>query len=238
VREDDDVSAAPHRPDLLEQLGSSLPLEGLAATLSGFALLEGEDRGSERLRRVTGGGVDLDVAAHRAALLAWLRSWGCRHLRVADTVTSSRALAEWWRSSGPALPGPRRSLTAMTARELDAAAEAFAALAGAHAAWREASAGSVRVSFGETAAAKALFAIRPLAFPPWDEPIRAALGLGYREYLEGSARALRALARRLDVPVARVPAALGRPGSSPPKLVDEALWMLVRERPTRAVAGA
>ncbi len=88
------------------------------------------------------------------------------------------------------------------------------------------------MSFGETAAAKALFAIRPLAFPPWDEPIRAALGLGgdagYRSYLEQVAGALRGLAARLEVPVSAVPAALGRPGSSPPKLVDEYLWMAVR----------
>jgi hypothetical protein len=41
-----------------------------------------------------------------------------------------------------------------------------------------------------------------------------------------SAAALDGLARRLAVPVSDLPAALGRPASSPPKLVDE--YLLIR----------
>jgi hypothetical protein len=131
------------------------------------------------------------------------------------------------------LPEPGRSLVEMSGRDLDAAASAFGALASSPAAWRSLSEGRASVSFGQTAAAKAFFAIRPLAFPPWDEPIRVALGLrgeggsGYRSYLEQVALVLGDLADRLRVPVSRVPAALGRPRSTPPKLVDEVLWMLV-----------
>jgi hypothetical protein len=32
------------------------------------------------------------------------------------------------------------------------------------------------VSFGDTAAAKALYALRPRVFPPWDELIRLSFG--------------------------------------------------------------
>jgi hypothetical protein len=225
------------RPAVRELVGDLAP-ERLAIVLRRFGALVGDDRSSARLREVTGGELDLGIDAHRTALLAWLRSWGCRHLRVIDTRRSSLALARWWERHAASLPGPGRSLVAMSGRELDAAAAAFGALASAPAAWRSVSEGRASVSFGETAAAKALFAIRPLAFPPWDEPIRAALGLrgeggaGYRSYLEQVALALGDLADRLRVPVRRVPAALGRPGSTPPKLIDEVLWMRVN-RPGR-----
>jgi hypothetical protein len=204
-------------------------LAEIEAVLREFAHIAGEDRGSVRLREATGDEVDLTRPAHRRALLVWLRSWGCRHLRVADTARSSRALARWWERHGSTLPSPGRPLTALRRRELDGGAAAYAALSAAPAAWRSTPAGRVSVSFGETAAAKALFAIRPLAFPPWDEPIRAALGLrgeaGYRAYLELVAGVLLDLSKRLGVSVSKVPAALGRPDSTPPKLVDEYLWM-------------
>lgn len=210
-----------------------LALERLEAILLDFAQLAGDDRSSSRLRDVSGGELDLDVEAHRRALLSWLRSWGCRHLRVADTDRSSEALADWWGKHRASLPGATRDLTDFADLELDAASEAYAALAAASAAWRSLPTGRVSVSFGETAASKALFAIRPLAFPPWDEPIRAAFGLrgrggpGFRSYLGQVADALRGLAPRLGVPVRGLPEALGRPDSSPPKLVDEYLWMQV-----------
>lgn len=219
--------------DLLGEFRDALSPERIEATLRDFALLAGDDRSSARLRQITGDELDLSVNAYRTALLTWLRSWGCRHLRVADTGRSSRALAAWWATHRTSLPKPTRPLVAMSARELESAAEAYGALAAAPAAWRSTPAGRVSVTFGETAASKALFAIRPLAFSPWDEPIRAALDLhssgrpGYRSYLEQVADALRVLAAQLGVSVSELPSALGRPGSSPPKLVDEYLWIRV-----------
>ena len=212
---------------LFDELEGSRTVERIRRTLRGF----GDDPSSSRLRVVTGDALDPGVPGHRAALLSWLRSWGCRHLRVADTGRSSRALASWWRAYGSALPTPTRTLVDLSDGEVFAAATAYVALATRPAARRAAATGPVSVSFGETAAAKALFAIRPLAFPPWDAPIRVALGLegeeGYRSYLEQVAGALRVLGVRLGLPVPDVPAALGRPGSSPPRLVDEYLWMRV-----------
>ncbi len=77
-----------------------------------------------------------------------------------------------------------------------------------------------------------MFAIRPRAFPPWDAQIRDAFGWRagggdvYAQLLRLSAAALDGLARRLAVPVSDLPAVLGRPASSPPKLVDE--YLLIR----------
>jgi hypothetical protein len=218
------------------ELRDVLGRERLEAILHAFAELAGDDRSSSRLREAAGGELDLDVDAHRTALLSWLRSWGCRHLRVADTKRSSDALAAWWGRYRTSMPDANRELADMADHELDGAAEAYGALAAAPAAWRSTRAGRVSMSFGETAAAKALFAIRPLAFPPWDEPIRAALGLrgnggpGFRTYLEQVADALRGLAARLGVQVSELPEVTGRPDSSPPKLVDEYLWLRVSRR--------
>lgn len=191
----------------------------------------GPDLSTSKLRAVTGAELDLGRTAHRIALLAWLRAWGCRHLRVADSGRSSRSLAAWWRRVGASFPDPSHALTELTDAELDAAGAAFGALAAAPAAYRAAAAGPVAVAFGGTAGAKALYAIRPLAFPPWDAPMRVAFGLtgadGYRAYLGHVADGVRALAGGLGVPEAEVPAALGRPDASAPRLVDEYLWMRV-----------
>jgi len=52
-----------------------------------------------------------------------------------------------------------------------------------------------------------------------------------REAAALSAAALDGLARRLAVPVSELPELLGRPGSSPPKLIDQFLWIRVTRGP-------
>ena len=96
----------------------------------------------------------------------------------------------------------------------------------------------VPVSFGDTAAAKALFAIRPQAVPPWDEPMRKAFGWGrvdaeeYAMFLSAVRGSLIGLALRMRIEPSALPAVLGRPESSPVKLVDEFLWVrITRGRP-------
>jgi hypothetical protein len=87
------------------------------------------------------------------------------------------------------------------------------------------------VTFGSTAAAKAMFALRPQAFPPWDVPMRSAFGWTgldpshYETFLGMSRDALDGLAQRAGVRVDELPEKLGRPDSSPARMVDEYLWM-------------
>jgi hypothetical protein len=89
------------------------------------------------------------------------------------------------------------------------------------------------VTFGDTAAAKALFALRPMAFPPMDEQIRTAFGWKkldeeqYGSFLAASADALDGLATRLGVEVSELPSLLGRQASTPAKLLDEYLWIRI-----------
>jgi hypothetical protein len=214
---------------LLAEFRDELDLRSLRELLESF---RGDDA-TARLRSTVGETIDLNVASHRVALLGWLRSWGCRHLRIADTARSSAALSRWWRTWSPALPPPDASLVRLRARNLNTVADAYAALASLRVASRAAAMGDVAVTFGDTAAAKALYAMRPRAFPPWDEPIRLAFGRGradgrlYARYLSETADALRGFARRMDVPVARLPALLERPSVTPARLIDEYLWLRV-----------
>jgi hypothetical protein len=87
------------------------------------------------------------------------------------------------------------------------------------------------VTYGPTGAAKTLFALRPLAIPPWDEPIRLELerkGVhSFRAYLARVAEQLRSLSAEAGVPVQDLPAFIGRPDSTPPKLIDEYNWIVI-----------
>jgi hypothetical protein len=84
---------------------------------------------------------------------------------------------------------------------LEEPAIAFAALSGAPAARRNSPNGPFNVSFGPTAAAKALWAIRPRTLALWDDKVRDALGFsptdgGYLGYLQLLRQGLRSTAAR------------------------------------------
>jgi hypothetical protein len=171
-----------------------------------------------------------------------LRAWGCRHLRRQDTRRSSEALRRWWVASAGDLPPPDAELTELAPAQLEAIGRAYASLARRRAAVRASGRGDVPVTFGETAASKALYALRPLAVPPWDAPMRAAFGwgdaAGFVAYLARSRGALLGLSARLGVPVDALPRTLGRPGSSPARMVDEYLWMRIAQLPVASRAPA
>jgi hypothetical protein len=206
-------------------------MKDIRSTLAGFAALVGDDRRSNELRTATGGKVDLLLPAHRDALLVWLRQWGCRHLRTADNARSSRALLAWWKRHASDLPASGATLHGLGPAAFAKAGRAHADVAGRPAARRRHGDGEVDVTFGSTAAAKAMFALRPQAFPPWDEPMRAAFGWTgldpshYEEFLGLSKDALDGLAKRMGVRVNELPEHLGRPDSTPARIVDEYLWM-------------
>jgi hypothetical protein len=215
----------------LDDLRANLSREEIAAYLAEFGGGARVDAATRRLHGVTGGQIDLGVEEHRLALIGWLRSWGVRHLRRADTAKTAQALSTWWRAWGTRLPGEQSTLNALTAAELDDVGLAYDALRSAPAAGRTAGGREIAVTFGDTATAKAMFAIRPRALVPWDEPIRNSFGppgggVTYVKLLRLSAAALDGLARRLGTSVGDLPVLLGRPDSSPPKLVDE--YLIVR----------
>jgi hypothetical protein len=224
------------RPDsrgavALNQLGSDLGEGTLATMLAGFDPKGTTDRSWRAFQQATGGSVDLSKAAHRRTVAGLLRSWGCRHLRVADDAMTTQALAAWWRTAEALLPSGRRQLVELDASSLRDAGRAFDSLATRAAARHVRRERTITVTFGNTAASKALCMVRPNAFPPWDAAItlafgwRAPTGAEYVEYLRGVAQALRDLSGRLAVPVADLPAVLGRPSSSSARIADEFLWL-------------
>jgi hypothetical protein len=219
--------------ELLQELRDTLSADQVEATLRRFAAFGGVDRSTEALRAACGPTIDLARATHREALLVWLRAWGCRHLRRQDTRRSSDALRRWWTVAGADLPPADAPLTELTEAQLEGIGRAYDSLARRRAAVRASGRGDVAVTFGDTAASKALFALRPQAVPPWDAPMRAAFGWrhaeadGFARYLALSRDALLGLSSRLGVPVSELPRALGRPRSSPARLVDEFLWIRI-----------
>ena len=221
---------------MLDDLRANMSRDDIARYLAEFGSGSGYDSATRRLISVTGGHLDLRVEEDRLALIGWLRAWGCRHLRRADTPRTSEALRTWWEAWSEWLPDERVTLTGLSQAGLIVAGQAFDALRASPAAARNVNGRDIAVTFGDTAAAKAMFAIRPGVFLPWDAPIRLAFGWpggggAYVELLRLSAAALDRLARRLAASVGDLPELLGRPGSSPPKLVDEFLWIRVAKGP-------
>ena len=191
------------------------------------------------LRRLRSLGPEVDPVnpTHRAALFVWLNAWGCRQFAKAYHSMASDSLVRWSAVWMARLPGPEVSLTDLSAREIRVCAAAYDALRNSRASLKPQPSGhAVTVTFGATGAAKTLFAIRPNVFAPWDEQIRKARGwsgdaLSFETYLNDSAGHLRRLASEARVPVSALPALVGRPRSSPPKLIDEYNWVtLTMER--------
>ena len=224
---------------VLDDLRENMSPEDIARVLADFGAAT-PDGATRRLRAATGGRVDLNDDAHRLAAITWLRAWGCRHLRRADTPRTDEALRAWWATWGGRLPGDQATLTGLAEADLVSAGLAYDALRAAPAASRSVKGAEIDVAFGDTATAKLLFVVRPQVFPPWDEMIRLAFGkpggsAAYVRLLRLSAAALDGLAGRLAVPVSELPEILGRPESTPPKIVDE--FLLVRIATADAAPG-
>ncbi len=222
----------------VHDLERGLDLEDLRKRVGRYAIVTAYDGSLLRLKRRIGTVVELEKADHRSSLLTWLRQWGCRHLSLASDATSSAALLSWAQEWVPLLPDPGQLLTDLSPDNIVALAVAYGQLGETVAGERRLAAGVARVTFGPTAAAKTMYALRPNSCAPWDDPIRHALGMAdndaaYRAYLQLIAQALTKSADRAGVAVVDLPSLVGRPNSSPPKLIDEYLWMRITRGVTR-----
>ncbi len=172
----------------------------------------------------TAPGADLDRPEHRRILHRWLNSWGCRirYPRDGEPDVFDAGVAAWWGAHGATLPaGPLRlagddALTALGA--------AYAALAATHV-------GPTR-TLGPTAAAKALYALRPDTVMPWDAAIAATLhgardGAAFTRHLALGRSWAADLVTATGVDDADLPAHLGRPGVSLAKLLDEYTYVFI-----------
>lgn len=197
------------------------------------------------LRECVGGALDPYRPHHQTCLFRWLNRWGCRQFALDYHQAAADSLIAWATAWLGHLPGPDVLLTDLTVGEIRRCAEAYDELRQATASFKVRAGRSLRVTYGPTGASKALFALRPHAVPPWDDPIRDGLGasgdLGsFRIYLTNAARTLRALALEAGCTPGELPALVGRSGSSAPKLIDEYNWITMTKKlspPLQQVSG-
>ncbi|MFD8149017.1 MmcQ/YjbR family DNA-binding protein [Streptomyces sp. NPDC059708] len=206
--------------------GGLPPAPGLARLREAaevFGAFPGVDRSWLALRADTAPGLDLSGAEHRAALHRWLNAWGCRirYPREGEPDLFGEGLAHWWSRHG-ALPESR--LAALSDREIGRLAAAYGELAALPVGRR---------GLGPTAAAKALFALRPDTVMPWDAAIAQRLwgardeAAFARHLTTGRAWARAALAESGGLDEAALAAELGRPGLPLAKLLDEYLYVTI-----------
>ncbi|WP_405941980.1 MmcQ/YjbR family DNA-binding protein [Streptomyces sp. NBC_00207] len=194
-------------------------LRASAEVFNGFA---GVDRSWLALREETAPGLDLSVAAHRAALHRWLNSWGCRirYPREGEPDLFGAGLAAWWERH----PLPQTPLSRLTPREIARFARAYEELAALPIGRR---------SLGPTAASKALYALRPDSVMPWDAAIADRLhgvrdGAAFARHLEtGRTWARAALAEAGGPDERTLCAGIGRAGVSLAKILDEHLYVTI-----------
>jgi hypothetical protein len=192
----------------------------------------GYDAATIELREATGSCVDPGNDDHFAPLFHWLRRWGCRQFKINDESVAHESLWGWWRRWEAELPGPDRTLDELDDAALGQIADAYDDLRARQASWQERAGSAHRRGFGPAGAAKTLYAIRPNACSPWDEPIRKRLGFGedgsgYRDHLRRAREELAEAVADLDsdADASELPRLLERPLSSPVKLVDEHDWV-------------
>ncbi|QES58998.1 hypothetical protein DEJ51_16690 [Streptomyces venezuelae] len=213
-----DPPAAPPLPPA----PSLAELSASAEVFNGFA---GADRSWQALREETGHALDLSLAAHRTALHRWLNSWGCRirYPREGEPDTFGAGLAAW----GERHTLAHTPLARLTPREISRFAAAYEELAALPIGRR---------SLGPTAAAKALYALRPDSVMPWDAAIAQRLygvrdGAAFARHLElGRSWARAALEEGGGLGEAALCARIGRPGVSLAKILDEHLYVTITHR--------
>lgn len=196
-------------------------LRRAAEVFNGFANV---DASWLRLLEEAQTAIDLSQPAHRTILLRWLNSWGCRirYPRDGEPSPFDDGVRTWWETWGTTLPSA--DLAGLTDAEIDTAAKAYGDLSSV-----VVSAGRSRRTLGPTAAAKALYALRPNTIMPWDAAIAAAIhgardGAAFGAHLRlGRAWAAAVIAEAGD-DGAEIPALVGRPVSLA-KILDEYLYV-------------
>jgi len=197
--------------------------------------LTGFDKDYQTFLDKTAGRLDFRDPVHMDALLTWLRKWGCRQFAKNYHNLASESILGWadlWESS---LPDASIALASLSDQDIQEVGQAYARLSKCLASKRARNGNLDDVHVGPSGAAKILFAARPLAFPPWDDPFRAKSGYddsgrSYCDYLVRVREQINQLcseAARLGIAAQDISTEVGRPKSTLAKLVDEYNWVMV-----------
>ncbi|MEU7534662.1 MmcQ/YjbR family DNA-binding protein [Streptomyces narbonensis] len=202
----------------------------LRATAQVFNGFTGVDRSWLALRERTHPGLDPARVDHRDALLRWLNSWGCRirYPRAGEPAPFDTGLAGWWATWSDTLP--RGTLAGLD----DVAVAAFGRAYGDLVTLPVTTGRSVR-SLGPTAAAKALYALRPEAIMAWDAAIAERLhgtrdAAAFTRHLILGRDWARAVLAETGATEAALPGLVGRPDVPLSKILDEFLYVRLSMR--------
>lgn len=206
----------------------------LHAACSAYASSGNFDRSYAAFVKATGGAPNLAREDHRMALLKWLNAWGCRQFSLECHALASEELLCWNVEFIDKIPAPSMTLIDLPESSLPDIHDAYNSLCLKTASLRASRRGTFpsSIKFSETGASKILFALRPDIFLPWDRAIRenfikARPCSSYVNFLwEAKTLALKIKTEceRKGISLAALPALLGRPHSSIPKLLDEYNW--------------
>lgn len=202
-------------------------LRAAADVFNGFT---GVDRSWLALRERTRPGLDPARADHRDALLRWLNSWGCRirYPRAGEPAPFDTGVAGWWATWSDTLP--HGTLAGLD----DAAVAAFGRAYGDLVTLPVTTGRSVR-SLGPTAAAKALYALRPEAIMAWDAAIAERLhgtrdAAAFTRHLTLGRDWASAVLAETGAAEAELPGLVGRPDVPLSKILDEFLYVRLSMR--------
>jgi hypothetical protein len=204
----------------------------LAHSVAVFNAFANADRAERRFTADTAPRPDLDRPDHRAALLRFLNGWGCRIRlpRPGEPDLFDAGIATWWDEFASTLP--RASLDRLSDTAIRRLVAPFDALC------------AIRVTpartLGSTAAAKALYALRPRSVLPWDAAIATTLhggrdGAAIARHLALGRTWADAVLTELGSPgrpvsAGAAPGLLGRGGVSLAKILDEYAFVAITMR--------
>lgn len=197
------------------------------------------DSSYKRLLDATRPEIDLKSNQHLLALLKWLNDWGCRQFAKEYHTLAAKEIEEWYAELSQQLISKDATILSLTDESIKSVERAYADLVVRTASYRKSSSGrKSRVEVGPTGTAKILFALRPTALLPWDDPIREEFGLdgsahSYGVYLRVARDYLEELShdcKQNGFDLTDLPVKLGRPDSSIAKLIDEYFWVTISRK--------
>ena len=199
-----------------------------------YSRMSNYDRSYIRFIESTKPQLDLQLEHHRMSLLKWLNNWGCRQFAREHHMLASEEIRKWYQESGARMFPADVTLLSLSNENLALVEEAYAGLFRRPASRRRMNNGTeTRVEIGPTGASKILFALRPLALIPWDDPIRKRFGAdgspySYTKFLRTVRTDLNELeqaCKEKGYIITDLPNLLGRPTSSIAKMIDEYFWV-------------
>lgn len=209
-------------------------LSDLAVVSYVYNALSNFDASLNRFKKVTGLSFDLNNQEHRKALLVWLNSWGCRHIARKYHSEASESIYNWYKKTKHILEVLPSDICKFEIINDNDIADTFTKLTKCPVGSRNGD----EVTFGPTAAAKALYAIKPSFFIPWDSFIRSHFGCdgsgkSYVVFLKTVRYFIKKIetqCKKVNIDIYELPTLVGRPTATVGKIIDEYFWATISRK--------